>query len=198
MVACREEPMLARSSHHGFRSFNVSLGGARWQKKIRSGPCSVSGLYLPSDCPLRIESLRVKSTFWGRKNSFQARMRTDSLSRMVHYRSHLPLGQRQIFNHTVKLFQTDLKTKFNSRTVLFFSLSAAEVLWFVLTLKIQTKYVLMIFLSPSWCWQLFYCSAGQAQVQMEVPEPCWEQCPTFQSNHSNYKTCNKTVSLLNE
>lgn len=33
----------------------------------------------------------------------------------------------------------------------------------------------MIFLSPSWCWQLFYCSTGQVQVQMQIPEPCWEQ-----------------------
>lgn len=168
--------------------------------EARSEPCSISGLHLPSWLPTADrQSVSRKHVFWGRKKCFKGTMRTDSVSWMVQYCSVLPVGQRQIFNRILKLVQTDLKNKFNSRTVLFFSLSAAEVLWFVLTLKIQNKICANdIPISQLVLATLLLLCRTSASTNANTRTLLRAECPTFQSNHSNYKTCNKTVSALNE
>lgn len=176
---------------------DVTPGGERWQRDTRTRLCSISGLHLPACLPTAgKQSESRKHMFWGRRKRFQARMRTDSLSDTTVI---FPRGQRQIFNHILKLVQIDLINKFNSRTVLFFSRSAAEVLWFVLTLKIQNKICANdIRISQLVLATLLLLCRTSASTNANTRTLLRAECPTFRSNHSNYKTCNKTVSALNE
>lgn len=157
-----------------------------------------SGLHLPFWQP---ES--GKCRFGGRKSSFAARMRTNSEwdSSIVQWSS--PGPKANVPSH-LQIFLTDLKNKFNSRAVLlvfFFStsLSAAEILWFVLTLKIQNKICANdIPLSQLVLATLLLLHRTSASTNANTRTLLRAECPTFQWNHSNYKPCNKTVSALNE
>lgn len=136
---------------------------------------------------------------WGKTGQFSSenQLWTDVILQI--FSADTAVDQRQIFSCVLTLAQPDLKNKFRSRAVLFFSFSAAEVLWFVLTLKIQNKICANdIPISQLVLATLLPLCRTSASTNASTRTLLRAECPTFQPNHSNYKTCNKTVSALNE
>lgn len=146
--------------------------------------------------PLQTDRLNGEYAYLGEDRAF---FKLFISEQMWFCRYVLQIQQWQIFSCVLTLVQPDLKSKFRSRALLFFSLSAAEVLWFVLTLKIQNKICANdIPISQLVLATLLPLCRTSASTNASTRTLLRAECPTFQSNHSNYKTCNKTVSALNE